>query len=199
MSEQTDIPTLGSPYRRGANSGVPMGVCLSVMFALWSLGMVSAAPASNVLSMAALCVTLLAVVLLAWLQRRGYVADGGMTTFSGVWMHGIMTVIFGSLIAMVAGYVYMRWINPDFLGDLYTTMYDKMRQMARDLPGKTGSQYAEMADTLKQMMDHGLMPTVMQLLSNVLWSVCFGGCILSLITAAIVMKIPLKNNPTDNR
>lgn len=170
-----------SIYSCGANDGLKMGVYLSVMFLLQSMGMTN----PILMTFGILMMVCIPVVTYAIL-RKGYKDSGGFSTFSAIWLHGILTFLCGSLILALVIYVYLRLLNPAFMIDLLDTLIEAYGSM--DNP--QAAQLTEMLTTIKQ--EH-LLPTPIQYAFTMIWTCGFFGSILSMIIALIVRAIPIRN------
>ncbi len=103
------LPTK-SIYTRGAEDGAWMGLLFIAAVALQTLAQ------GSLLATLIADVLLVAVPAVLWVMlRRSYRYDRLLTTFSGLWMHGIMVFLCGSLILGLVAFMYMRFINPGFI------------------------------------------------------------------------------------
>ena len=163
-----------SVYAVGARQGLWAGVWFSAIFLLQTM--------FNTSLFALLCANLMALavpIILYSLLRNRYRAGGCEASFSEVWMHGIMIFICGSVIMALVSYVFLRFVDPDFL---YRET-GKLVEMYRSLDNATTSQ---IADTLEEMRAQKLLPSAIQSAFSFLWIGGFTGSILSLIEAALV-------------
>lgn len=165
---------LKSVYKRGAEDGLRFGIYLSVLY------MVMIAGASYSLASLAAFVMIAAVPLIVYrFLRRGYVAEYETSTFSLMWLHGIVIFFCGSMLAGVVLLVYLRWINPDFVVntlqraiELYDSIY---------VP-----QAKETAKVLRQVIEQKLVPTPIEIVAQLIWLAVFSGSLLSMILALVV-------------
>ena len=162
-----------SPYRRGADDGLPFGILLSAMFfaAVFS----TAVPLLSVVSM----ILFLSVPFIIYtFLRRSYINDLYTTQLSSLWMQGIMTFLCGCLISGLAAVIYLKWINPDFIADRV--------QEAIDFYSESGwKQGEEMADMLRRMVSAHIIPTPIQIVIEMIWLGVFSGSLLSLLMAVL--------------
>ena len=175
MSEPRSI------YTYGANDGLKMGIYLSVMFLLQCIG------TGNLMLMSLgtlmmLCIPMAAYILL----RKAYRDSGGHSTFSAIWLHGILMFLLGSLILALVIYIYLRFVNPRFLSDTLSTLIDAYSEI--DSPQT--SQLTDMLTTIKQQ---NLLPSPIQYAFSMIWTCGFFGSILSMLLALIVRAIPIRN------
>ncbi len=170
-----------SIYSCGANDGLKMGVYLSVMFLLQSIGMTN----PMLMIFGALMLICIPVVTYAIL-RKGYRESGGFSTFSAIWLHGILTFLCGSLILALVIYVYLKYLNPTFLIDLLDSLIEAYSSMNNP----QANQLTEMLTTIKQQH---LLPSPIQYAFTMIWTCGFFGSILSMVLALIVRAIPIRN------
>lgn len=180
---------LASPYRRGADNGLVMGVYLSIMFGCISQSIYNVTPGDAATGSAAslwgMVLLLLLPAALYVMLRRGYVKDGGMSTFSKLWLEGIMTFLFGGLIAIAVGYAYMHFVNPSFMNDMYDTALRMINLASTDANDATATEYKQVADIFERMRENGELPSVPTFLFNLLWYITFMGSLLSMAVAAL--------------
>lgn len=168
-----------SIFKYAARCGLPMGGYLSVM----SVAMVFSDKVP-LLSLVVLGMLLCTPVLVYKMLRARYVADDGTTDFSSLWMIGILTFIYGSLICTAVTYALLQWFRPDFFYD--------MAQMVIDQYSKVPAA-SDMVDTLTKIVDKGLLPSTLEFLFQMFWLTSFLGSLLSAIVAVVVRKTKIKN------
>ncbi len=180
---KTEKRTMNNPrsiYSYGANDGLKMGLYLSVMFVLQSIGM--SHPTLMIFgTLMMICIPVVAYIIL----RKGYRESGGFSTFSAIWLHGILTFLCGSLILALVIYVYLRFLDPTFMSDLLNTLIESYGSM--DNP--QAAQLTEMLTTIKQQH---LLPSPIQYAFTMIWTCGFFGSLLSMILALIVRAIPIR-------
>lgn len=165
------LPTK-SIYTRGAEDGAWMGLLFVAAATLQT------AAHGALLPTLLADILLLAVPVLLWaMLRRSYRYDRCLTTFSGLWMHGIMIFLCGSLILGLVAFIYMRFINPGFI-------YAQARQ-AVELYSQVPD-FQTFAQTLQKAIDRKLLPSPITITFTIIWLGGFSGAMLSLIEAAII-------------
>lgn len=166
-------------YRRGADDGFYMGLYFTAIFALIVVSV--SHPDLNIVAL----LLMLGVPALTFLfLRRTHVAAHGLTSFSALWMQGIVMFGCGCLIFSLLAFIYLRWVDTGFVAS--------MVRMAIDLysnPAVPDGQ--EMASTLQSLIDRHLLPTPLQLVLGWLWLGMFTGSLLSLLTAVAVRLLPV--------
>lgn len=171
-------------FRRGADDGFLLGLYFSALFFAMVYSMTV-----PLLSMAALALMAGVPVVIYKFLRRSYVADYGTTRFSALWMQGIVTFFCGSLILALVSFVFMRWIEPDYIESV-------MRQVVEVYGGASWPQGREAADVLQHALDAGLVPRAIQVSMELLWTGVFTGSILSIVVSLIVQArrvVPRRN------
>lgn len=168
-------------YTSGANDGLKMGIYLSAMFVLQCIG------ASNLTLMAFGTIMMLCIPVVAYiLLRKGYRDSGGRSTFSAVWLHGILIFLCGSLIMAMVIYIYLRYIDPAFLRNTLSGLIEAYGSIEDE-----GAR--QLTDILTTIQDQNLLPSPIQYAFTMIWTCGFFGSILSMILALIVRAIPLRN------
>ncbi len=127
-------------------------------------------------------------VITYFFLRRAYIAELGTTRFSALWMQGIVMFFCGSMIMALFAFIFMRWIEPDFIISQMESLIDAYRQLNMD-----GT--AEIADTFQHAIDQGIIPTAIQVSMQMIWSGVFTGSLLSIIVSLIVQWRKLPSNP----
>lgn len=174
----TDIPEsvkAKSPFRRGADDGLIMGLMLVIVFFTGSMSPTSelAATLTPVLMIGG--VPMLTYMLL----RRSYVRDNGLTLYSSLWMQGIVTFFCGTLILALVMYFHMRWINPGYMRD----MVEHMANFYDSLPDNPQSK--ELSGIFHTMLNDNIFPSAISVAIESIWLGVFSGSILSMLAALL--------------
>lgn len=169
-------------FHRGADDGFIFGIYLTSLFFAMAYSQQIA-----IFSMAALALMLGVPFITYFFLRRAYIAELGTTRFSALWMQGIVMFFCGSLIMALASYVFMRWIEPEFI----ITQLESLIAAYRDIDLADS---AEMADVMQKALDRGMVPSAIQVSMQLIWTGVFTGSILSIIVSLIVpwRKIPAR-------
>ena len=171
-----------SVYKRGADDGLYFGIYLIIMFFASAYSM--SIPFAGLLSM----LLILGVPFLIYrFLLRSYVYDYGTTQFSALWVQGITTFFCGSLISGIVAFIYMKWINPDFIVNQIQALID-IYQATNWAEGK------EIANILNKSIENNLLPTPINIVFESIWLAVFTGSILSMIVSLIVQARKVKNN-----
>lgn len=163
---------LTSPYRQGADNGFVLGAYLSALF-------FASAFALKVQFLGLLSTALIIAipVIIFMMLRRTWIRDQGMSLFSSLWMQGIVAFACSGIISGCVAYIYIRWVEPDWL----TSQVQQMITMYQSVQG--GEQVAQILETvLKQK----LLPSPIQMVIQMLWLEIFCGSVVSLIATLIV-------------
>lgn len=147
-------------FRRGADDGFLLGLYFSALFFAMVYSM-----AVPLLSMAALALMAGVPVVIYKFLRRSYVAEYGTTRFSALWMQGIVTFFCGSLILALVSFVFMRWIEPDYIESV-------MRQVVEVYGGASWPQGARRPTCFSMRW----MPDWCRERSRCRWSFCGQEC-----------------------
>lgn len=163
-----------SIYARGADDGLWMGLCLMLAFLLMAFSLVF-----PLLNLGALALMLSVPFVTYYFLRRTHLAAHGLTSFSALWMQGITMFACGSLLLGLCSYVYMRWVDPGFMG--------RALQMGIDYYSELPSESAQgLTEELKMIAESGAMPPVSTIVLAWMWMAMFGGSVLSMVVAGIV-------------
>lgn len=188
-SDITESIKAKSPFRRGADDGIIMGLLLVAVFFTGTLSF-SYTLASDLTPI----LMLAGVPLLTYfLLRRSYVRDNGMTLFSSLWMQGIVTFFCGSLILAIVMYVYMRWGNPGFMRE----MVSRMSEFYDSIPETPQSR--EVSQIFHTMLDENVFPSAINVAIESIWLGVFSGSLLSMLAALAARARRVIPRSDDNR
>ncbi len=165
-----------SPYRRGADNGFLLGIYISVLYVCMLQS--SRVPLLNIAAMAMIVAV---PVVTYFLLRRDRVAPGGMPTLGALWVDGLITFLCGGLIGSLVMFVYLRWIEPDFI----ISNLEQTIELLNDAPDASGR---ELAREMRTALDSGFSVSPIFFAMSMLWMAGASGSVLSLIVSAIVVK-----------
>lgn len=175
-----------SPVRIGARRGLPTGIYLGVMF--MSSLLLSGTVLDGAVSMA---MVILFPVFIYRILRTDLAASGGKMSTGALWLEGLTAIMGGALIASTIMFIYLRWIEPDFL----STRWAEMIEQLASAPDPAMN---ELAANFESASANGFVVSPIMLTMSMLWSAAFTGSILSLIAAAIAKALyrqrPAVNN-----
>jgi hypothetical protein len=171
MSENSLTPSV---YKRGADDGLKLGIIMIVQFVTAAYSLKIA-----MLGFVALALTIAVPFIVYHMIKRDYLRYPNMQFFSALWMHGIAIFIFGSILLAAGMYVFLRFIEPDFIIDNLHTAIAVYRSLGVD-------EATQMADAMQMIIDKHLVPTAISFAMTSIWSVVFSGSMLSLFLALLV-------------
>lgn len=163
-----------NPYRRGADDGFLLGAYFVLLFFALAFSM-----QVSVLGMLAMGMILAVPAIVYLMLARSFRAQGGLATFSSLWMQGIVSFFGGSLILAVVMMIYLRWIDPSFMVDRLSEAIQVYRDI--DQPRAT-----EVADTLQLVIDQNIVPSATDVALEIIWAGVFTGSLLSMLIALLV-------------
>lgn len=175
-----------SPASCGARNGLTFGLFMTAMYFAMLFS-----TRSMLINLMALGLMLYAPVYLYNLVRADHVRLRGAYSTGSLWLDGLLTTVFGSLIAAAALLIFLRWIHPGFL---YEEIMNSLEIIRRS--GNAAS--VDMAATIERALDNGLSLSPAMFAMSMMWLAAFLGSIFSLAIAAILRHRPLPPAPTDN-
>lgn len=164
-----------SVYSYGASYGLYFGLYLTLISACFLAS-------TTFIETIMLVYLLLAGVPVATfaLQYRLQAEEPRFRNNASMWMFGICLFLFGSLICGALTAIYIFAFDPNFI-------YDYSRMMIEAIENSPlRENYTETIQTLGNVLDKHLLPSVMETMFLMIWLTTFGGSILSLILAPIV-------------
>jgi hypothetical protein len=172
-----------SIYTRGADDGFFFGIYLSIMFILSAL--------SLYFPIVGYFGTLMAIGVPVIIYKRlklTYINNNGHCLFSELWLQGIITFACASIILGLVMYIFLKWIQPEFIITEVKTAIAVYNSI-------DGGQ--EIADQLQKIADNNLIPTAIQIVIETILLGTFTGSILSMILTWIIRLRPVIT-PQDN-
>ena len=166
-----------SIYKYASEAGLPMGLYITLMSACVLLSV--KVPALPVLLLP-LCIGFPFVL---WTMLKRIVkTEPSYNKFSSLWLGGIYTVIFGTLICMFLSSFYMVFFEPNFV-----SIYMNNALVALESSPVAG-EYEPSIRLMREAMDAHILPTGLEFLTTMAWFTCFSGSIISLFIALIISK-----------
>lgn len=163
-----------SIFTYAAESGVTAGLLLCLMALCLFLSM--QAPWLSTVML------LLGAGLLAFVargMRRIYVREESYRKVAALWLYGIYTIIFGTLIAALFSTVWLMFVNPGFIPDYIRWAAEHLPSSSLD-PGQR--------DLISKAVDANIYPSSGTFVSTMMWFMASSGSILSFPFAFITMK-----------
>lgn len=170
-----------SIYKYASEAGVPAGIYLTLMSACFLLSV----------RMPNLPVFILPLGIgfpfILWLLLRKICKlEPVYMKFSSIWLGGIYTVIFGTLICFFLSALYVVFIEPAFV----TLYFNNALQVLEASP--LAEEYQSSIMLMREAMNAHILPSGLELLMTISWFTCFTGSLLSLFIALIMTKVGKK-------
>ena len=166
-----------SIYKYASEAGLPAGLYLTLMSACVLLSIkVPALP--MLLFPLALGFPVLLWVLMRWISRE----EPGYNKFSSLWLGGLYTVIFGTLICMFLSAFYIVAFEPSFVSLYVSNALEAVEA------SPMADQYAASIAMMREAMDAHILPSGIEFITTMAWFTCFCGSIISLLIALIMTK-----------
>lgn len=172
-----------SIYKYAAEAGLPAGLLLTAMSACMLMGLRYPALTSMLLPLA-----IIFPVLLWFMLRQIAKKEPEYLKVSALWLGGIYTVIFGTLICMLFSALYIFYVEPAFVYEYVTSAIESIEGS----PLK--DQYATTTALMREAIDARILPSGVEFVTTMGWTTCFFGSILSLIIAAIIVNTRKRKN-----
>lgn len=164
-----------SVFLYAAEAGVPMGIYLTAM----SMCLLASLRIDS-LPLLLLPLLLGLPAVLYFLMRRVRDIDPRCRRVAPLWLMGIYTFIFGTLICVLVSDLYIMWAEPHFVTDYISRAIADMKSLP------AAPQLSEQADLLQAALDSHALPSSMQFVASMGWATCFFGSMLSLLMAALL-------------
>ena len=110
-----------------------------------------------------------------------------ITSFSLLWMMGIMLFLFASLITAIPEYIFYQYISPDYVANA-------MKQSVKLIEEWGIMQENSALEELRSVAESGAVPSALQMILSSMWSNLFFGSILSIIVSPFVLRNKKSNN-----
>lgn len=167
-----------SIYKYASEAGVPAGLYLTVMSACLLLSI-----KLPILPMLIFPLALGFPFLLWVLMRRIVEAEPSYNKFSSLWLGGIYTVIFGTMICMFLSSLYIVAVEPGFVHLYISNALEAVES------SPVAGDYAASIALMREAMDAHILPSGLEFLTTMAWFTCFAGSLLSLVIALIMTRV----------
>lgn len=166
-----------SIYYLASKAGVPVGMMLTAMSACFIFS--RQAPSLSI------------VMMLIFLSIPGFMTFKmrmvareypEFRKLAALWVYGIYSFIFGTLICALLTAGYLLLVEPGFL---YNYMSETVEGLSRS---PLATEYSEQITVMRRALEQNLVPSPMEFVISIGWATCFGGSVLSLPLAAIVSR-----------
>lgn len=166
-----------SIYKYASESGIPAGLYLTIMSACFLMSI-----KFPVLPMLLLPLAIGFPFVLWALMRRIIKEEPGYLKISSLWLGGIYTMIFGTLICMFFSGMYLVFIEPGFVGQYVNNAIEIVAS------SPMAPEYEETIEIMQRALDAHILPSGMEFLSTMGWLTCFLGSIVSLGIAFVMTR-----------
>ena len=166
-----------SIYTYAAEAGVPAGLYLTLMSACFLLSVRIPALPMFMLPLAAGF-----PVVLWMLLRKICIEQPSYRKLSSLWLAGIYTVIFGTMVCLLLSGLYITFFEPGFVGLYIQNAIDVLQA------SPVSADYGASIEILKEMAEAHLLPSSMEFLLTISWFTCFMGSVLSLVIALLMTR-----------
>ena len=173
MSEMNNTKNL---LQYSMHAGVWLGLYLIARFVCSVTSIYS--PALNLLAMVLFIGT---PVVLYYIMAQYHKTNTRTSSFSLLWMMGVMLFFFASLICAVPEYIFYEHINPDFVATTMKQSVELVKEMNL-------IEDAAMLQELEQMSSSSAVITSLQMVASSIWSNVFFGSLLSILVSLIVVR-----------
>ena len=166
-----------SIYKYASELGVPAGLYLTLMSAclLFSVKI-------PVLPVLLLPLAIGFPFLLWTLMKKIVKEEPSYKKFSSLWLGGIYTVIFGTLICMFFSGIYLVMFEPGFVHLYVMNAIEAVENSA------VAGDYESSIIMMRQALESHILPSGMEFLTTMGWFTCFIGSMMSLIIALIMSQ-----------
>jgi len=166
-----------SVYKYSAEAGLPMGLYLTLMSACFLLSL-----RFPVLPMFLIPMALGFPFLLTYYMRRMGRREPAYMKISALWLFGIYTIIFGTLVCCLFSAVYLIFVEPGFLGMYVSNALSVIES------SPAAGEYAATTELMHKAIESKLIPTATEFISTMGWLTCFAGSILSFVLALVIVN-----------
>lgn len=169
--QQSQLPPI-SIYRYAAREGVAMGAYLTATS--FSLLLSLRFPWMELLI---LPLILGFPAVLAILMKRIADAEPAYRRLASLWLGGIYTVIFGTLICTLLSALWLRFADPSFIFSYVCEAITRIEA------SPLAPDYADTVALMRSAIDRRLLPNGMEFVSTLAWATAFLGSMASLLIA----------------
>ena len=166
-----------SIYKYASEAGLPAGLYLSLMSACVLLSIKIPVLPVMLLPLS-LGFPFVLWALMRWIVRE----EPSYNKFSSLWLGGLYTVIFGTLICMFLSAIYLIGFEPGFV-NLYVS---NALEAVESSP--VAAEYEQSIIMMRRAMEAHILPSGLEFLTTMAWFTCFCGSILSLIISLIISR-----------
>lgn len=166
-----------SIYKYAAEAGLPFGMYLCLISCSFFMSV-----RIDILSMLIIPLCVGIPIFLGILMKRIAKQEPSYMKFSALWLGGIYTVIFGTLICCLFSSVYLMFIDPGFIHNYIMNAITLMEN------SPMASQYEATTSLMRNAMESHILPSTTEFISMMGWFTCFAGSIMSMLLSLIIVK-----------
>ncbi len=169
---------------RGARGGIVLGGWFCATFALMAgTGQLPLLAIPAVIMMVSVPVVAYRMLL------KSYRSLYGMTTMSALWLEGILSFMGGSLFLAVGAFLFLKYIDPEFIVRQTSLMADYYA---------ASEETRSIGETFRRMIENHMLPRPIEAAFSLAWLSAFAGALTSLVLAAVIKRFGLRKS-YDNR
>lgn len=166
-----------SIYKYASEAGVPVGLYLTLMSACVLLSVKIPALPMLLLPLG------IGFPFLLWSRLRKISREEpGYNKFSSLWLGGIYSVIFGSLICLFISALYIVFGEPYFVHQYVSNALMAIEN------SPMAAEYEATVLMMREALDAHILPSGLEFLTTMAWFTCFAGSLLSLVLALIMSR-----------
>ncbi len=165
-----------SIYKYAAEAGLPVGLYLTAMSACMLMGI-----RYEMLTALLLPLAIGFPILMWFILHKIAKSEPTYIKVSALWLGGIYTIIFGTIICMLFSACYIFYVEPGFVYEYAMTAINAMES------SPMSEQYSTTAMLLREAIDARILPSGIEFIMTMGWSTCFFGSILSLFLATFIV------------
>lgn len=166
-----------SIYKYASEAGLPAGLYLTLMSACVLMSIKFPALPMLLLPLG------IGFPFVLWVLLKKIVkAEPSYNKFSALWLGGIYTVIFGTLICLFLSGLYVVFVEPGFVHLYITNAIEAVESTPM------AGNYEASIRMMREALEAHLLPSGLEFLTTMAWTTCFCGSILSLIIALLMSK-----------
>lgn len=175
-------------YKRSAENGLVLGPLMGAVMLLWG------ASCYHGWLLLPTVAGMVAVPATVWKMLRRSRCRGGEAGFAPLWLEGIATFFFGSLLMAVMVYASLRWLWPGFVTDQLNILTEALSQV--NTPDS-----ARMQQLIAAARRSGTVPGPGDITVNLIYMAVLSGSVLSAVFSLILLavrpgaKTPPPHNP----
>lgn len=166
-----------SIYKYASEAGLPAGIYLTLMSFCFLLSLKIPA-----LPMLILPLAIGFPVLLWMLLKKICKEEPSYMKMTSLWLGGIYTVIFGTLICLFLSAIYVTMVEPSFVSLYVKNALDTLEA------SPMSAQYQASIELMREAMENHLLPSGLEFITTMAWFTCFSGSIISLVIAFLMTK-----------